>query len=302
MKELLLSSAAYKILDGDARGNRLSHAYMLHFPDPKNLKEALLAFALRFFGANENTSVGARILKGAYPDCKLYPAEGKKLNAEAMGEILDDCALRPVEGTKKLYVIAGFDEASALLQNKTLKTLEEPLDGVYFLLGVTSLAPVLDTVRSRVRLLEIPPFTEEQIFAALERRAHNPSNAQAAKSANGVLGVAENLASGGWFGAVAEGARELCSVNRLKDAGALCAKHAETKYKQELLSEMQRLYFAALKGEERLPLTRPALVFALEKLGGAFADLKYNANFSGLLYDFLLEVVKENDKWLKLSV
>lgn len=302
MKQLLTASAAYKILDGDARANRLSHAYMLDFPDPKNLRAALLEFALKLFGTTAGDPVGARILKGAYPDCKLYPAEGKKLNAEAVGEILDDCALRPVEGSKKLYIISGFDEASALLQNKMLKTLEEPLEGIYFLLGVTSLAPVLDTVRSRVRVLEIPPFTEAQIYAALERREHNELNAAAARSANGVLGVAENLVSGGWFGAVSDGARELCSITRLRDAGAACAKYGETKYKQELLSEMQRLYFAALTGEITLPLTRPALVFALEKLVGAFADLRFNANFSGLLYDFLLEVVKENDKWLKLSV
>lgn len=283
------------------RAGRLSHAYMLNFPDAKNLKSALVIFALKFFGTDENSAVGARIANGSFPDCKFYPADDKKLNADAIAEILDDSAMRPVEGSKKLFVICGFDTASALLQNKLLKTLEEPLEGVHFLLGVTSVAPVLDTVRSRVKLLEIPPFTEDEIYGALERRRHDEMNAAAARSSGGVLGAAENMVDGGWFGEVLTAAGEICRTKRAGDIGDIVAKYGDIKYKNELLSEMQRLYFAALSGGERLPLTKPALIYAVEKLNGAFADVKFNAVFSALLYDFLLGVVRENSKWLKLS-
>lgn len=295
MKQLLYQTTAYKILEGDCLSGRLSHAYMLDFPDSKNLCEALKIFAARFFGKNE-----ARIFNGTFSDCKIYPADGKKLDAAAVSEILDDSAMHPVEGDKKLYVIVGFDRASQLLQNKLLKTLEEPLEGVHFLLGVNSLAPVLDTVKSRVKLLEIPPFTEAQIFAALERKASRAVNAAAAKSANGVLGAAENMVSGGWFEEVARAAKEICSVKRVEDIGALAVKYGETKYKNELLSEMQRLYFEALKGGVGLPLCEPALIYALENITNAFADVKFNAFFQGLLYDFMLRVVKENNRWQKL--
>lgn len=295
MKQLLYGTTAYKILDGDCRSDRLSHAYMLDFPDSKNLGGALKIFAARFFEGN-----GKRVLNGSFTDCKIYPPEGKKLDAAQVAEILEDSVMRPVEGDKKLYVIVGFDQASALLQNKLLKTLEEPLTGVYFLLGVTSLAPVLDTVKSRVRLLEIPPFTEEQIFEALERKGSKEINAAAAKSANGILGAAENMVSGGWFEEVARAAKELCSVTRVEDIGAIALKYGETKYKTELLGEMQRLYFEALKGGEKLPLSEPALVYAVESVTDAFADVKFNAFFQGLLYDFLLRVVKENNRWQKL--
>ena len=274
---------------------------MLDFPDRKNLKSALLLFALKFFGAEENSALGARILNGSYPDIKIYPAEDKKLTADAVAEILDDCAMRPVEGSKKLFLISDFDTASALLQNKLLKTLEEPLEGIHFLLGACSLAPVLDTVKSRVRLLEIPPFTEQQIYSALERKGHKEINAAAARSANGVLGIAENMAAGGWFEETLNAAKEICSVTRVGDIGETAVKYGDTKYKNELLCEMQRLYFAALGGKEKLPLLSPTLIYALERLNGAFADLKFNAFFQGLLYDFMLGVVKENEKWQKLS-
>ena len=200
METLLKTTTAYKIFSGDIRCGKVSHAYMLRFQDAKNLRAALKLFALEFFGTDAFQPLGQRILNESYTDLKVYPQDGKKFTVDAAGEIVADSAMRPVEGAKKLYIISGFNEASALIQNKLLKTLEEPPHGVYFLLGVTSLAPVLDTVKSRVKTLTIAPFTEEQIFSALERKETNPLNAQAARSCGGIFGAAENIAGGGWFG------------------------------------------------------------------------------------------------------
>ncbi|MDE7082928.1 MAG: hypothetical protein K2O89_04410 [Clostridia bacterium] len=302
MERLLKGTTAYKILSGDRRFGRLSHAYMLDFPDPKNMRAALKIFALEFFGTDAETPVGSRIINGSYPDFKLYPKEGEKLTADAVGELLEDSVLRPVEGTEKLYAISGFENASPLLQNKLLKTLEEPIEGVHFLLGASTLAPVLDTVKSRVKILTVAPFTEEQVFSALERAGHKEINAAAARSSGGILGAAENMVNGGWFEEVLSAAEEICATTRVGDIGRVAAKYGETKYKAELLCEMQRLYFSALTGGGKAAkaLQPAAVIFALEKLNGAFADLKFNANFQGLLYDFLLEVAKENKKWQRL--
>lgn len=292
MNGLIKSTTAYKIFSADRQSGRLSHAYMLHFSDVKNLKGALKIFACEFFGAKEGTNLFNRISGGSYPDFKLYPQDDKKLTADAVSEIIEDSSMRPVEGDKKLFVISGFDQASALLQNKLLKTLEEPLEGVYFLLGAASLAPVLDTVKSRVKTLEIPPFSERQIYEALERQGHSDINAEAAKSANGILGAAENMVGGGWFEKVEAAAREICGVTSVSQIGEVAAKYGDIKEKQELLDRMQSTYFEALtKGTGAAKgLSKSTLIFALEKLSEANADLKFNAYFNGLLYDFLLAV------------
>ncbi len=301
MEKLLKNTTAYKILSGDRAAGKLSHAYMLHFQDSKNLRDALKIFAAEFFGADGN--LRERIMNGSFSDCMIYPTEEKKLTADAVAEILNDSAMRPTEGDKKLYVICNFDAASQLLQNKFLKTLEEPLEGIHFLLGVNSLAPVVDTVRSRVKLLEIPPFTQSEIFAALERMSGNLLNRDAARSANGDLGAAQNMVEGGWFAGVRAAAKDLCYTVDACDVGLAVAKYGDIKYKKELLSEMRRLYFSALTEES--PFTRklgkPVLVYALEKLDKACADITYNANFQALLYDFLLGVVGEKNKWQKLQ-
>lgn len=301
MEKLLKSTTAYKIFSADRASDRLSHAYMLHFADPHNLRAALKIFAEEFFGADN--ALAARIEGESYSDLTVYPAEGKKISVDGISEIIEDSALRPVEGDKKLYIITGFEGASPLVQNKLLKTLEEPLPGIYFLLGVTTLAPILDTVVSRVKMLEVPPFTADEVFEALERQGKNPENYAAAKRCNGILGAAQNMVSGGWFKEVREAAWDICSVNRLAQIADVVKKYGETKYKQELLSEMQNIYFSALTegGELNTFLQKHTIVYALEELTRANADLKFNAFFQGLLHDFMLKVVRENDKWLKLQ-
>lgn len=301
MEKLLKDTTAYKIFSADRRNGVLSHAYMLHFADPKNLRAALKIFAKEFFAAEG--ALAARIDGESYTDLTVYPAEGKKISADGVSEIIEDSSLKPVEGDKKLYIITGFEGASALVQNKLLKTLEEPLEGIYFLLGATTLAPVLDTVLSRVKLLEVPPFSERGVFEALERQGNNPENAAAARSCNGVLGAAQNMVSGGWFKEVRDAAEEICYCNKLSVIPDVVRKYGEIKYKQELLSEMQNIYFSALAegGKLNTLLQKHTIIYALEELNRACADLKFNAFFQGLLYDFMLKVVKENEKWLKLQ-
>lgn len=294
MEKLIQGTTAYAIFSGDRRSGRLSHAYMLHFPDESNLRSALKVFAAEFFGAAQGGPLAHRISSESYPDLVVYPQEGKKITAEGVTELIEDSAMRPVEGTKKLYVLCGFEGAAALIQNKLLKTLEEPLPGIHFLLGVTTVASVLDTVRSRVKLLDIPPFSEDEIYAALERQGSNERNALAAKSSGGCLGTAQNILRGGWFDGVATGAREICSTARVGEIAAVAARYGDTKYKRELLSEMQRLYFSALTQGGRLAQiwSKATLVYALEQLDSANADVKFNAFFQGLLYDFMLRIIQ----------
>lgn len=309
MKELIFGTTAYSTFKNDVGHNRCSHAYMLHLNDQKNLLSVLKIFALKFFGFEEGSAEAARLEKGNFPDCRFFPPEGKPLNADAVGEVLADSVLNPLEGDKKLFVISNFEQASALLQNKLLKTLEEPPRGVYFLLGVTSLAPILDTVKSRVKTLAIPPFTPEQIFKALERKGENSLNRAAAESCGGIFGVAENMIEGGWFKEITDAALEICTVHSIGDIAGVAAKYGDTKYKSELLSEISLLLHNALEekvknkaqGEVARAFQTPVLIGACERVDKASADLKFNAYFQGLLFNFMLNNIEENNKWSKLQ-
>jgi DNA polymerase-3 subunit delta' len=308
MEELIKSTIAYKIFSGDKESGKLSHAYMLYFSDAVKLRQALKLFALKFFGATKDSRDGRLIEEEGLPDLKIYPAKDKKLAVSDANEVIDDSALRPVEGDKKLYIISDFDSAAPIFQNKLLKILEEPPEGVYFLLGASSLSPVLTTIRSRVKLLEIMPFSDEQILSALKRKGVKEGAEEVAKSCSGSLGRAESMLSSSWWADVNKAARELCQVKTLSEAGEAALKFGDTKYKNELLAEMERIYSTELKKVCSLGdicgaiYCKPTYIYALESINKAYFDVKFNANFSSLLYDFLVRVVLENDKWKKLSV
>lgn len=116
MKDLICGTAAYKIFCGDAQADKLSHAYMLYFADERNLRAALKLFALKFFGESSDTRGGRLIEAEGLSDLKVYPAPDKKLTADVAAAIVEDAALRPLEYDKKLYVISGFNDASAIFR------------------------------------------------------------------------------------------------------------------------------------------------------------------------------------------
>ena len=299
MKELISATAAYSAFSGDIAQGRLSHAYMLHFKDGMNMRAVLKIFALRFFGFSEDCADGKRVLNESYSDLKIYPEDGKKFTADSASALLADCVLKPVEGDKKLVVVSGFENTAPIIQNKLLKTLEEPCGGVYFLLGATALAPVLDTVKSRVKTLTVPPFSERDIFLALERKGQNPLNKKAAESCGGIFGVAESMVTGGWFAEVDAAAQEICATLDIGKAGEVAAKYGDIKYRAELLNAVALNYRNALV-EGREGFEPAALIYAVRCADRANRDLKFNAFFQGLLYDMMLRIIEENDKWLKL--
>ncbi len=304
MEVLLKGTVAYRIACGDRASGRVSHAYMLHFPDAYNLRSALKLFALALTGAEAGSRSERLILAEGHPDVKMYPAVGQKLTVAQATQIVAEAAIRPVEGDMKLFIISDFDAAAALFQNKLLKILEEPPEGVYFLLGATSLSPVLDTVRSRVRLLEIPPFTRGQIYSALQRRGNDARNGEISAACGGILGVAENMLEGGWFQEVHSAAQELTSARDEGAALAAAVKYGDTKYKAELLSEMQRLYAQQLKNSlsgGACALSRSALILGTDCVNDALRSLRFNANFQALLFDIVLKVATENKRWLQLQ-
>ena len=198
MRQLFRTTTAYRALSGSAAQGEAAHFTLVLFPDAKYLRVYLAECAKAFFGAEEGTRTARLIDEESYADCLFYPAAGGKLTAEAAGAISDESILRPVEGTKKLFVLDAFQSVTPLVQNKLLKLLEEPPAGVYFLAGATAEHTVLPTVLSRANVRRVPPFSEREAAEALARMHPEAGDVRAAAAAcGGVLSVGEDLLAGG---------------------------------------------------------------------------------------------------------
>lgn len=289
----------------------VSPASLVVFPDAKYLRALLKECAKAFFG-EESERRCALIEEETFSDCLFLPKAGAKLSVDDASRIVDESLLHPVEEEKKLFVLDAFDTSSALVQNKLLKILEEPPEGVYFLLGASGEGAVLPTVLSRVRKLAVPPFTEEEVRAALERdHAGEEGLARAAAASGGVYSLAEELLSESENFRIAERLFEGKELEKLcreaadfKDRGALFAALALTARDLLFYRTGQDQYVALKSGSlKKLAETysEGALLAAARYVGEARRDAEFNASLRQALYTLGLRIQKEKTKWQKLS-
>lgn len=78
---------------------------------------------------------------------------------------------RPTLGARRAIIIDPADDLEKSAANALLKSLEEPPQGTYFLLVTHVLGRLLPTLRSRCRVLRIPPLDDATIDAILAREA-----------------------------------------------------------------------------------------------------------------------------------
>ena len=307
MKQLLHATTAYRAYSSGEPGA----AALVLFQDEPLLRPLLKECAKAFFGGEER--ICRLIEEESFSDCIFLPAAGGKLTVDDAARIIDESILRPVEGTKKLFVLDGFHRASVLVQNKLLKVLEEPPAGVHFLLGATAEHAVLPTVLSRVQKLAVPPFSEEEIYAALTRAyAGSAGLKEAAAGSGGVYSAAERLVKGG--GEEFRLARQLLA---LEDSEKLCRALGERSDKESFLAALRltlhdillvqagRGERAALPATELTSLARRyptgVLLAAQRFLRDAEREVRFNANLGQCAYAFTLKLKKELETWQKLS-
>ncbi len=316
MQTLLKRTGAYQLLKNEGEKEGFSHAYLLSFEDTRHLRMGLKTFAKLFFGCDEPSSPAKKrkaelIDEENFADCLIFPAEGKKLAVDDAEKILEESTLSPVEGDKKLFLIGDFAEANQQTQNKLLKLLEEPPKGVYFLLGTTSVFPVLQTVLSRTKSLQILPFTENEVAGVLQRRypeADRQTLLLVAATAGGNVGDAMAIYEGGYYASLIKEAFTLltCTAFQLP---ATIKSAGETPHKKELLSLLRLVCRDALliktgqtslllraereKTEEVASLySTRALLFAQEAISAAEKQVKFNAIFSQCL-EICIASIKE---------
>lgn len=325
MEGLYKNTRAYQLLEAEADGRSLAHAYLLLLDDPRNLRAVARIFAKPFFGCHKsvlsakNQRVAELIDEEKYADCLFFPEAGKKLDVAQTARMEEEFLLRPVEGERKLFVVSDFAEASPQVQNKLLKSLEEPPEGVYFLLCATSAYAVLPTVLSRVKRLEVQPFVEEELTGALTRiygdKYAKDDLTTCSACAGGCLGTAQNILEGGAWKTLSENAFAIALAEPYQ-IPSIVKQVGDTKRKKELLALLRLLYrdavllkTAQVKGAplknaiflktERINLLKLAekhdlatLLYAQELLSEVEFDVQFNAFFPQRIELFMAKLIK----------
>ena len=134
-------------------GGRTSHAYLFLGAPGAGKLDAAWALAQAYLC--ENDGCGAcdscvRVARHTHPDVHYYAPESATgyLIAQTRA-LLEDVSLAPIRAAGKVYIIDRAEQLRANSANALLKTLEEPPEGVMFILLGTSADVILPTIVSR---------------------------------------------------------------------------------------------------------------------------------------------------------
>ena len=136
---------------------RVSHAYLFTGPSGSNKTAAAYAFAQAILCEQHGCRTCddcRRIERRKHPDVHLYAPEGAQgYLVEQIREIVSEIALAPIRAHAKVYILDRVDLLGVQAANAFLKTLEEPIPGVTFILLGRTREGVLPTIVSRCQVV-----------------------------------------------------------------------------------------------------------------------------------------------------
>lgn len=308
-EKVIRNTNAYKIIYGEKKRGELSHAYLIVCPDGVMLKTYMKLFASLIMCENDGACGECRpcrlIDKEAYADCDFYPKDGDKIKTADIDDLVSKTIIRPIESDIRMFVLVGAENMTAEAQNKILKTLEEPPRNVCILIGATTDNALLPTVKSRVKRLDVPPFSDGEIRRALGDEYPDKAKLESAIAlGSGKIGSVIKAYTDGNAEKMQTFCREvLFSMRSSKDVAKYSSKINKDNIKDFisiLKSEVANLLVKDNRKAEDYGYVTGALIAISDMLSEKERALYYNANAVMVADSVLLAILGEKYKWQKL--
>lgn len=145
-------------------------------------------------------------LGGTHPDITVAGASGgRAFGVDAVRRLRLDAYVSPSDAARKVYILTDTEDMTEQAQNALLKILEEPPEGVLFILTCDTRAHVLETVHSRAQPVSVGAIGEEDAARALKAQCEGVSDEDARRAArisDGIVGRGKLMLDAG-FGEIA---------------------------------------------------------------------------------------------------
>lgn len=174
LRDVVKKSNSYNRLKIEICHDRLNHALMFVCQDEIYMEEYLKQFLSLVFCENDIHDGACGKCKGcisAYnltnPDILIY-GKNKVIDKDDAEDIVSNAPLRPYSSNKKVYVLYNYDQVNKTVENKLLKTIEEPPKDVVFVLLVSNVNKILQTTLSRVQKVFLEPISYSDLIQLLK--------------------------------------------------------------------------------------------------------------------------------------
>ena len=155
-ESLQISEPLKKALSSSVNSGRFTHAAILEDEDGERLMQTAKTLAAALVCSGEGKPCGRCInclkaLSDSHPDIKIFEPDPKTDNfkIETVRELRSDAYIVANEADRKVYILKDAQNMLVPAQNALLKVLEEPPEGVCFLLLTDDRNVFLQTVLSR---------------------------------------------------------------------------------------------------------------------------------------------------------
>ena len=161
----LKETKIYKTLKKDFKESNLSHCIMIISEDSvacTNLCKIIARMLLCEHDDCGMCKTCIQVEKGLFPSL-IVP---QNLTADGLRDFIAAC-YKKVDTNIKVALISNFQDIDAREQNRLLKLIEEPAGDTIFIMGVTKVSAVLETIKSRATKYTIEQFDDAALKNAL---------------------------------------------------------------------------------------------------------------------------------------
>lgn len=153
---------------------KLSHAYLFVGAPGAGKTEAALALAECVVcpnGGDGTCGECLRVKHGTHPDVRvLSPGSASGYLVAQVRDLIAEVALAPVRAKTKVYILTEAALLRGTAANALLKTIEEPPEGVMFILVARSAAAVLPTIASRCQEVAFKVVSADAAERSVEQK------------------------------------------------------------------------------------------------------------------------------------
>lgn len=163
------------ILTKSLINNTILHSYMFIGKQGIGKKMIAIEFAKMILCENFNLyecnkcKSCVEFSSGNNPDFSYIEPDGKTLKIEQIRAMQTKIIEKPVNTSKKVYIINDADRMTKEAQNCLLKTLEEPPEYVVIILIISDENKMLTTIKSRCMKINFEKINDSEILKYLEK-------------------------------------------------------------------------------------------------------------------------------------
>jgi DNA polymerase III subunit delta' len=236
----------------------------------------------------------------SHPDVRLIEPEKTTIGIGQIREMIGEIMYQPLEAKFRVVILDPAEQMRAEAHNSLLKTLEEPPSRTIIILVTTNPYMLLETIRSRSRLLHLGEIPQDQIARRLVDEGKPADEARLAAALCGGSLAAAFAFNTGEYREIREKAVEFVELilkrGRFSEASSIAAEVAKDKQDFQLWTNsaealLQDAYYAAIApervGQQDLIVrlqemtgaaSRSTLVSIIESIRKLKSELQYNVN------------------------